>query len=345
MIGSKSAIFIDTNVFEKNGLNFDTGNQLLSQYILLTKDKNFENVCVSVVDNEIKQHINNRIAESKKAIKKHCKWIYSLVKEQDINEKLNKDLLDYGKFKKDCNTIYLDLQNVNPEIVMKKHFELQYPFELAKPNEFKDAFFLEAVFQYAEKHDLYTSFIVISNDKGIKKSIEEQLNKKIVCFDSIEELIDIIIKYPEEEKKKVFKYINSYDFSDQISKMIKINKSFIEEATIDIDDYECSGIFFPKIIKVTPNKIIVVCDMNINLIGNFSCLDYNESIYSEEENEYFYKQYIKRKFLGYICQTIVELNIKDKEFINAKILDLPEIDIDYRSFMSIEDYFEQEHND
>lgn len=183
MVESKIAIFVDTNVFEKKGLNFDSKNQLIGQYISLLKNENLENVCVSVVDNEIKQHINKRIEESKKVINKHCKWIYNLLEREKINENLNKNLLDYEKFKQDCNTIYLDLQNINPEVVMKKYFELRYPFELAKPNEFKDAFFLEAIYQYAEKNDLYANFIVVSNDSGIKKSIEEQLNKKIVCFE------------------------------------------------------------------------------------------------------------------------------------------------------------------
>lgn len=340
MIGSKIAIFIDTNVFEKNGFNFDARNQIINQYKSLVKDENFENVCVSIIDNEIKQHINKKIDENKKVIKKYCKWIYNLLEETKIDENINKDLLDYEKFKQDCETVNLDIKNINPEIVMKKHFEMKYPFEVAKPNEFKDAFFLEAVYRYAKAHDLYTSFIVITNDSGVKKSIEDQDNKKIICLDSIEELIDTMIKYPQDSKMKVFDYIASYDFSKQIAEMIKINISDIEEEQIDIDNYECSGIFFPKIIKASKDKIIIVCDMNINLVGNFSCLDYNNSYYSNEESEYLYKQYIERNFLGYVCQTIIEVNIKEKDFINAKILDLPEIDIDYESFMSLEDYFE-----
>ncbi len=344
MIGSKIAIFIDTNVFEKKGFNFDARNQIIGQYQILTKNKNFENVCVSVVDNEIKQHINKKIDENKKGIKKHCKWLYNCLDEAIIDENINKDLLDYEKFKQECETINIDLKNINPELVMEKYFKIQYPFELTKPNEFKDAFFLEAVYKYAKEHELYTSFIVITNDNGIKNAVEEQGNKKIITLDSIEQLIDTMIKYPQAEKTKVFDYISSYDFAEQIEEMIKINISDIEEEQIDIDSYECSGIFFPKIIKASKDKIIIVCDMNINLIGKFSCLDYNNSYYSNEESEYLYKQYIERDFLGYVCQTIIEVNIQEQEFISAKILDLPEVDIDYESFMSIEDYFEQEKN-
>lgn len=345
MIGSKIAVFIDTNVFEKIGFNFDSRNQVIEQYKLLLKNKNYENVCVSVIDNEIKQHIKKRIDENKKCIKKHCKWIYNFLEEKTIDENLNKDLLDYENFKRECETIDIDLNNINPEIVMEKYFEIQYPFELAKPNEFKDAFFLEAVYKYAKDHELYTSFIVITDDNGIKMAIEKQDNKRIITFGSIEELIDTMIKYPQAEKAKVFDYISSYDFTEQISEMIKINISDIEEEQIDIDNYECSGIFFPKIIKASKDKIIIVCDMNVYLIGKFSCLDYKNSYYSSEESEYLYKQYIERDFLGYVCQTIIEVNIKDQNFINAKILDFPEIDIDYESFWSLEDYFEQENND
>lgn len=338
MIIDKNAIFIDTNVFEKLGFNFDKRNKILDQYKLLLKNPNYENVSVSVIDNEIKQHIKNRMAENESSIKKHCKWIYDVIDKDVIKENLNKNLKDYEKFKSDINTIYKDLSKINPEKVMEKYFNIKYPFELSKKDEFKDAFFLEAIYKYAEEHQTYTSFIVISNDEGIKKSIDEQNNKKINYFSSIEEFIDITINYPQEERIKIFDYIVGYDFTEQITQNIKINILDIEEEEIEIDKYSFQGIYFPKIIKKSKDKIIVVCDMNISLIGKFKCLDYDNSYYSNEEREYLYKVYKERNYLNYICQTLVEISIEDEKLVSASIVDLPEIDIDYESFMDSDEY-------
>lgn len=340
----KVAIFIDTNVFEKFGFNFDNRNKLLDQYKKIVTTKKYENVSISVIDNEIKQHINNRIEIDRANIRKHCKWIYDLVDSKVLESKINKSLIEYENFKKDTNTIEVNLEKVNPEIVMNKHFKLEYPFELGKKNEFKDAFFLEAVFNYADNHKTYLSFIVISNDAGIKKAIDYQKNKKIIYFDSIQDFIDSLVDYSKISKTLLQKFLKEYDFTKQLCEMVNVNIMDIEEEEIEIESYECMNVYMPKIIKKTKNTLTVVCDMYIDLIGKFKCLDYDNSYYSNEENEYFYKQYKERSFLGYICQTIIDVEIENEEFKSAKIIDLPEIDIDYESFMSIEDYFEREKN-
>lgn len=342
MIGEKSAIFVDTNAFERNGFNFDDRNKLISIFKKILEKGKYLNVSVSVVDNEIKKHINDKIEENKRAIKKHCKWMYDIADHKQINEKLNKNLLDYEKFKNDTNTININLSNINPENVMSKYFELKPPFELNKQYEFKDAFFLESIYEFANSNDTYLSFIVITNDNGIKKAIDEQKNKKIIYFDSISELIDSIINYNDESKKELFDYLSKYDFDDQIQEQLKINVMDIEEFEIDIDDYMCGGIFLPKIIKKTCNSITVICDMYVNLMGDFKCLDYNKSYYSSEEKDYIYKEYKERRFLSYICQTIIEVKVNNGNFSTATIVDLPDIDIDYESFMNVEDYLEQE---
>lgn len=340
MFDNKSAIFIDTNVFEKIGYNFDERNPLISQFKILLKSDIYENVLVSVIDNEIKQHINKKIEDNIRGIKKHCKWIYNLIEESKIDEKINKDLNDYKKFIEDTGTMFIDLSNINPEIVMEKYFNLKAPFESSKQNEFKDAFFLEAIYKFIDLHEDYLSYIVITNDKGIIKAIEQQNNKKIVYFNTIQEFLESLIGYSDKDKKELFDYISSYNFDNQIREKIKVNIMDIEEEEIDIDNYSGVGIYFPKIIKKSLDKVIVVCDMHINLMGNFKCLDYENSYYSNEEGEYLYKQYKEKTFLGYVCQSVIEITIDKNKFLSANIIDLPEIDISYESFKDIEDYFE-----
>lgn len=342
MIGDKIAVFIDTNIFERKGFNFNDANQLMKQIKNLFKKNNFEFVVVSVVDEEIKQHILQRKKDSFNKLKKYNSWVLKVLDESIIDENLNKSFIDYEKFKNESKCIYIDLEDISPEIVMKKYFDCSYPFESSKPYEFKDAFFLEAVFKYSKDHELYSGFMVITEDKGVKKAIDEFGNAKILYFNSIEELLDSLVNYPIEEKKAVFDYISKYDFRSQIISKVNVVIDDIKEADISIDSYECAGIYFPKILKVDAKKLLLICDFNINLIGKFSCLDIDNSIYYDNDDEPLVKFYINRDFLSYVCQTLIEVTIDSGQFVDAKIIDFPEILVDYESFLSIDDFIERE---
>lgn len=335
-------VFIDTNIFEEIGFNFDKRNEVIKQYIDLCKENKIKNVIVSVIDKEIKKHINIRIEESKRIIKKNCKWIYNLAEKKDIEDSLNKNLLDYEEFKKETNSEMIGINNINPEIVMDKYFNMQYPFEAKKPYEFKDAFFLEAIFEYISKHSEVEGALIVTKDTGIINAVETKGIKRINYCSKIDEVIDTIINLSEEDKSEILEYLKAYSFNDEIANKIKINIGCVEEEKIDIDDYECSNILSLNVIKIVKNKITVSCNMLINLLGDFSCLDYDNSYYSNEEHEYIYKEYKSRAYLGYICPTIIELTKEINEYKNPKIIDIEEIEIDYESFMSIEDYFKRD---
>lgn len=336
---SKIIVFIDTNIFEEMGFNFDLRNEIINQYVELCKKNKIENVIVSVIDKEIKKHISNQIEENKRAIKKNCKWIYDLLDKTVIDDKLNKNLNDYKKFKIETNSEIIEINNINPEIVMDKYFNIKYPFELSKPYEFKDSFFLESIFEYANSHLELNGILVVTKDNGIIKAVKENGIKRINCCSKIDEVIDTILNIGSDERNQLLKYLKSYDFDDQIPNKMKVNIECDEENEIVINDYECIGVLTLNVIKVEETKIIVVCDMLINLLGKFKCLDKDKSYYLEEKHEYVYKEYKNKDFLGYICPTIIEITKDNGEYKNPQIIDIEPIEIDEESFMDIEDYF------
>lgn len=63
-------VFIDTNIFEEMGFNFDLRNEIINQYVELCKENKIKNIIVSVIDKEIKKHISNKIEENRRAIKR-----------------------------------------------------------------------------------------------------------------------------------------------------------------------------------------------------------------------------------------------------------------------------------
>lgn len=335
-------VFIDTNIFEEMGFNFDLRNEIINQYVELCKENKIKNIIVSVIDKEIKKHISNKIEENRRAIKKNCKWIYDLLDKKVVEDNLNKNLIDYEKFKNETNSEIIGINNINPEIVMDKYFNMKYPFELSKPYEFKDSFFLESVFEYANSHLEVNGILVVTKDNGITKAIKEKGLKRINCCSKIDEVIDTILNIGSDERNKIFKYLKSYDFDEQIPDKMTVNIECDEENEIVIDDYECSGVLTLNVIKVEENKIIVACDMLINLLGKFKCLDIDKSYYSDEKHEYVYKNYKNKNYLGYICPTIIEVTKDKEDYKNPQIMDIEPIEIDEESFMDIEDYFNKD---
>lgn len=336
---NKIVVFIDTNIFEEIGFNFDLRNEIIKQYVDLCKNNKIKNLIVSVIDKEIKKHINTRIEENKRVIKKNCKWIYGFVDEKDIDNNLNKNLIDYEEFKKQTKSEIIEIKNINPEIVMDKYFNMKYPFEISKPYEFKDAFFLEEIFEYVSTNLEVDGVLIVTKDNGIIKAVEEKGIKRINCCSKIDKVIDTVLKVSTEEKLEICKYLKSYDFDNQIPDKITVNIECDEESNIVIDDYECSGILTLNVIKAEEKRIIVSCDILINLLGNFKCLDYDRSYYSEEEHEYVYKEYKNKNYLGYICPTIIEITKDGNEYKNPQIIDIEQIEINEDSFLDIEDYF------
>ena len=151
-----------------------------------------------LIDKEIKKHISNKIEENRRAIKKNCKWIYDLLDKKVVEDKLNKNLIDYEKFKNETNSEIIGINNINPEIVMDKYFNMKYPFELSKPYEFKDSFFLESVFEYANSHLEVNGILVVTKDNGITKAIKENGLKRILD------------KYKLNDKKKAIFFCIAY---------------------------------------------------------------------------------------------------------------------------------------
>ena len=281
----------------------------------------------------MKEHISNIIEENKSKIKKHCKWIYNVLDKKTINKNINKKKNDYEKFKKDINSISLTTEGINPERVLEKYFKIIPPFENRKRNEFKDALFVETIFKYIENNPEKNSYVVITNDKGIKEALKFKKSKKLFQYDSIEDFIDSELTEPLISKEELEFALNQFDFSSQIEKLANIITSDMEEEEINIDSIEFHGIYFPKIIKQEANKLTIACDMNIGLFGYFKCLDYDNSYYSKEKDEYLHKEYIERPFFFYFCQTIIEVTIKNDKTISGKIIDLADIEITYYDFI------------
>jgi hypothetical protein len=331
-------VFIDTNIYEEENYNFDERNEVFKAFIELVHKKEIKNVIISVIDNEIKGHLKERIEENERGLKKYCKWVKNLLEEEVIKQNLNKELIDYEKFKKNSLAEIVTLENINSEIVLNKYFKNEAPFTKSKPNEFKDAFFIEGILKYVEDNNI-GRFAIISKDKGIIKSFETFNKESVIVLKSIKELLDFVANYGQERKKDILEYISSYDLIPLIEEKYNVNYWDIEEENIEIKKINIMGIYGIEIIRSEDESILVACDIGIALEGKFSCLDYDNSYYSSEEGEYLYKQYINRNELMYVCDVIMKIEKDNDKFNQITIKDFPEIEIDYNTMAGIEDIY------
>lgn len=323
-------VFIDTNIYEGIGYNFDNKNSILQAFKKLVNENEIKNIMISVIDGEIISHLEDRKQENIRAIKKHCKWISDLINEELISKKLNKELQDYEEFKKETKTEIIKIDDINSQKILEKYFAVEPPFENKKQNEFKDAFFVEAVLEYIKK-DLYIRNVVVTKDEGVIKSIKKFGNTRVKVVKSIQELTDFIINYGSKRKEELKKYIKEYNLKSLIEKEYSVAYCDIEEENIEIDDIEIYGVFDIEILNDIYSSVMVACDIGVALEGKFSCLDYDNSYYSSEEREYLYKSYINKKELMYVCTIVIDIEKSDNGYGNILIRDFPEIEIDYES--------------
>jgi len=323
-------VFIDTNIYEEIGYNFDNKNPILQAFRKLVDENEIKNVIISVIDGEIKKHLEDRKVDNIRAIKKHCKWINKVIKKEIIDENLNKEFKDYEEFKKETKTEMIRIDDINSQKILEKYFAVEPPFEDKKQFEFKDAFFVEAVLEYIKKN-LYIRNVVVTKDEGIIKAIKKFGNTRVEVLKSIQELTDFIINYGSKRKEELKEYIKKYSLKPLIEKEYSVDYCDIEEENIEIDDIETYGVFGIEILNDLDSSVMVACDIGVALEGRFSCLDYDNSYYSSEEGEYLYKSYINKNELMYVCTVVMDIEKSKNGYGNIIIRDFPEIEIDYES--------------
>lgn len=321
-------VFIDTNIYEEIGYNFDNKNPILQAFKKLVDENEIKNVIVSVIDGEIKKHLGDRKVDNIRAIKKHCKWINKVINKEIIDENLNKEFKDYEEFKKETKTEMIKIDDINSQKILEKYFAVEPPFENKKQFEFKDAFFVEAVLEYIKKN-LYIRNVIVTKDEGIIKAIKKFGDTGVEVVKSIQELTDFIINYGSKRKEELKEYIKKYNLKPLIEKEYSVDYCDIEEENIEIDDIETYSVFDIEILNDLDSSVMVACDIGIALEGKFSCLDYDNSYYSSEEGEYLYKSYINKNELMYVCTVVMDIQKSKNGYGNIIIRDFPEIEIDY----------------
>ena len=292
-------LFIDTNIFESKGFNFDQSNILIKLLIENAKNKNYEYYNLSVIDKEIISHITDRCNSRKKELIGKFKWIKHYVKEKDIDANCNKELIDYENFKKNILAVNCSIEKINPEKVFNKYFKVELPFELKKEkkNGFPDAFISEYLNDLSKKDNNKIYFI--SNDNGLVQS----LDKSIMTFKNITSFFREINSGDSEKFKQFAREIITAKLTEISSHVLglgEFNTVGLEDEEIDLESIQLSDDYHLEILESNNDELYVNCTFKkAELIGSFSCLDYENSYWPNGEDYYTYTEYFKTNKIEY----------------------------------------------
>ena len=281
-------LFIDTNVFYKMGYNFDDKNPIIYMLLKNAKEKIFRYYNLSIIDNEIIEDLKERGNKNFKKIKS-LKWIREYIDEETIKKNCCKDLIDYTNFKTKIKAINCTVDNINPEVILKKYFNIMYPFEKEKRKEFPDAFIAEYInsLQLNDKEKIY----FISEDKGLISA----LKKHIIIYNSLEKFLSDLNKISPCKFKKIDEFIkDNFDIIENgIMEKANIMATDLENEDIDIETISVNGISNIDVIDNNNGLYYINCMTDyISLNGQFSCLDYNNSYMPNDCDFYALEEYL-----------------------------------------------------
>ena len=132
-------LFIDTNIFESKGFNFDQKNILIKLLIENAKNKNYEYYNLSVIDKEIISHITDRCSSRKKELFGKFKWIKNYVKETE------RVIANLEEIKENCRKKIINGFTLN---AMAKKFDKIFTDSIKKEKEKKPSHPINSYMEY-----------------------------------------------------------------------------------------------------------------------------------------------------------------------------------------------------
>jgi hypothetical protein len=168
-------IFADTQAFRGEAFGFETSKALLA-LANAVKDGRVTVLLTTITEREIQRRLTTEIETALQAVKKSVKDNYMLrsVRVVDLESVRNLDKADavknalaqWDKYRASLAPKVIDFDSIKPSEIMDAHFAAEAPFSVKKPNEFRDAFVLGALREWAETED--QQVLVISGDGDLE---------------------------------------------------------------------------------------------------------------------------------------------------------------------------------
>lgn len=164
-------VFVDTQAFRNEAFAFATSAALVALRNAVN-DGRITVLLTSITEREVKRLLASEVSSAFQSVKKEVRANYMLravpvIDLAVILETRKEDVIArahvlWDAYRDAIRPMIVDFDNIKPSEVMDAHFANEPPFSAAKPNEFRDAFVLRALYDWAETQD--QQVLVVSGD-------------------------------------------------------------------------------------------------------------------------------------------------------------------------------------
>lgn len=317
------AIIIDTNAFDAKGNDFcGYFDAILPSLFAAIRAQNIQLLSHPVLQGEVFRHINTgdlktkpeNVALSLVRNKVYLELIgvsvdvaIQKLKELDLSQKA---IETYNRYYSEATVLpYADSSEV-----FRKYFESEPPFSDKKDKkaEFPDAFVLGALEKYLENNP-DTCVMVVSNDNDWAAALSDKPNALLV--DSIDSALQILNKTEHkigECLSSVISDVSAY-IGDKATTDIwfEINNYECQEETeveaVRFVDFDNNGIV-PLLLS--DNKLMLQVDLDIEVDGSTTIVDYDNSIWDHEDRCYIFTSFSIMEFKDATGRVTAEIQIR-----------------------------------
>ncbi len=302
----KFIVFLDSNIYD--AANYSFGNPQFSKLKELIEQNYVVLIYNSVVEGEVKRHIKESI---KKAVKEFNDLVStrdftSFRYEEEYAEKIKRlnfnDMYElcqkrFDEYLENCHAIKIPVNGINVEDIISDYVAGNYPFEISKPAEFKDAIIIQSLLEY-KKLMKDATLSIITKDKGFRAALKS--NGEFI-YPYINKFLEMITETINTQTLKLKEYLTAENIRDSINDEIKI---FIEKVNysleIPYDEYDIINIenisfdiAFVDIITSVEAKIIIDVEADINMW--FTYIDEDQSFFDREDGQYLWKVEVEKE--------------------------------------------------
>lgn len=254
VLNDKILVFFDTNIFRKEGFDFQNRYFYTHMLELKTKFPNLSIMVFPVLYHEIVAQMNKKLEEYiiqvtalKKSLDKNKFGSYahtldlSRFNAQEFRDTKVNELKEFLSSFTEEENFELSNQMIqyNTVEVLSDFFEKNAPFSDKKKYEFKDAFLIQNIKQ-AVSHPEYRDWeiFIISEDKRFIEGVNEKIGERLIIHQTSNDFFNSLSK-KEERYQLFYSYVLSSDFSGFIYDKINEYKGY------DVEKYilENEGIF------------------------------------------------------------------------------------------------------
>lgn len=326
------AVFLDTCVFA--GQNYNFSSALFTSFIPVARQSKLKILLPDPTAREVRRQINERSKEALKVLEDARRKAPFLSKWKDFPPKQTvwaewdvRRVADseWNDFLSQFEVEKLDYDGVSISKVMSWYDDIRAPFgEGKKRKEFPDAFAIEILSIYAEKHDLCIA--VVSEDQDIKKACEHY--HSLFYFPSLARLTELLLlgeKGLESQRKALEKSLSLLEVA--ISSELDGISSYISDDRFQVigDSYTSAQVTDVRIVGVGFNECTVIFEAEFQSEHELQWEEVFDPIM--EDTRVFSDWVTQQNTLSGVAKLITSSKTHEVESISNVRLDLLEIAI------------------